>query len=72
MRIIIFASIVQQFHGITFYFMIIAGLSPKNSIKVLEIASGLSLVAIMISWVLVSYAGRRRTIMGCSAFLAAV
>ncbi|EXL40182.1 hypothetical protein FOCG_17283 [Fusarium oxysporum f. sp. radicis-lycopersici 26381] len=76
MRIIIFASIVQQFHGTTFvangtYFMIIAGLSPEKSIMVLEIASGLSLAAIMISWFLVDYLGRRRTIMGCTALLAA-
>ncbi|KAF5593501.1 general substrate transporter [Fusarium subglutinans] len=76
MRIIIFASIVQQFHGTTFvangtYFMIIAGLSPEKSIIVLEIASGLSLAAIMISWFLVDYLGRRRTIMGCTALLAA-
>lgn len=77
MRIIMFASIVQQFLGITFvangtYFMIVAGLSPTKSITVLEITSGLSLVAIMISWVLVDYVGRRRSIMGCSAFLAVV
>ncbi|KAG5778318.1 hypothetical protein H9Q73_008018 [Fusarium xylarioides] len=76
MRIIIFASIVQQFHGTTFvangtYFMIIAGLSPEKSIMVLEIASGLSLAAIMISWFLVDYLGRRRTIMSCTALLAA-
>ncbi|KAJ4124578.1 hypothetical protein NW754_000276 [Fusarium falciforme] len=77
MRIIIYASVVQQFHGLTFvangtYFMIVAGLSPTNSITVLEIATGLSLVAIMISWVLVNYVGRRRSIMGCTAFLAVV
>ncbi|KAH6867417.1 general substrate transporter [Thelonectria olida] len=77
MRIIIYASIVQQFHGLTFvangtYFMIIAGLSPKSSITVLEIASGLSLVAIMISWILTNYVGRRRSMLGCTAFLAVV
>ncbi|KAH7140076.1 maltose permease MAL61 [Dactylonectria estremocensis] len=77
LRIIIYASIVQQFHGLTFvangtYFMIIAGLSPTNSITVLELASGLSLVAIMISWVLTNYVGRRRSILGCTAFLALV
>lgn len=77
MRIVIFASIVQQFHGLTFvsngtYFMIIAGLSPSSSIVVLEIASGLSLVAIMVSWVLVNYVGRRRAMMGCTAWLAVV
>ncbi|KAF5564209.1 maltose permease [Fusarium phyllophilum] len=75
-RIIIFASIVQQFHGTNFvangtYFMIIAGLSPEKSIMVLEIASGLSLAVIMISWFLVDYLGRRCTIMGCTALLAA-
>ncbi|KAH6959774.1 general substrate transporter [Ilyonectria sp. MPI-CAGE-AT-0026] len=77
LRIIIYASIVQQFHGLAFvangtYFMIIAGLSPTNAITVLELASGLSLVAIMISWVLTNYIGRRRSILGCTAFLALI
>ncbi|KAM0414576.1 hypothetical protein ACHAPT_013581 [Fusarium lateritium] len=69
MRIIIFTSISVA-NGT--YFMIIAGLSPTKSVTVLEIASGLSLVAIMISWVLIDYVGRRHSTMGCSAFLAAV
>ncbi|KAH7117439.1 general substrate transporter [Dactylonectria macrodidyma] len=77
LRIIIYASVVQQFHGLSFvangtYFMIIAGLSPTKAITVLELASGLSLVAIIISWVLTNYVGRRRSILGCTAFLALI
>ncbi|KAH6695264.1 maltose permease MAL61 [Plectosphaerella plurivora] len=77
MRIIIFASIVQQLHGTSFvangtYFMIIAGLSPSNSITVLEVALSLALIGNVISWYLAAKAGRRRTIMSCTAFLAVV
>lgn len=73
-RIIIYASVVQQFLGVSFvangtYFMIVAGLSPVNSITVLEIALGLAMVANMISWVLATHPGRRRTIFGCTVFL---
>ncbi|KAH7110272.1 general substrate transporter [Dactylonectria macrodidyma] len=77
MRIIIFASTVQQCMGLSFvangtYFMIVAGLSPTNSITVLEIASGLALVGNIISWYLAARAGRRRTIIACTAFLSLV
>ena len=73
-RIIIYASIVQQFLGITFvangtYFMILAGLSPSSSIMVLEISLGLGLLANIISWLLASTVGRRRTLIGCAVGL---
>lgn len=73
-RIIIYASILQQFLGITLvangtYFMIVAGLSPANSILVLEIALGLALAANITSWVLASTLGRRRTLIGCAVWL---
>ncbi|KAK5044657.1 hypothetical protein LTR84_010549 [Exophiala bonariae] len=76
-RIILYASIVQQFHGISFvangtYFMIVAGLSPVNAIKVLEVACALALVGIMVSWFLSHLAGRRPTLIGCTAFLCPV
>ena len=73
-RIIIYASIVQQFLGITFvangtYFMILAGLSPSSSIMVLEISLGLGLLANIIAWFLASTVGRRRTFVGCAIWL---
>lgn len=76
-RIIIYASIVQQFLGVTFvangtYFMIVAGLSPANSILVLEIALGLALAANITSWFLVTIVGRRRTLLGCCILLTLV
>jgi MFS transporter, SP family, general alpha glucoside:H+ symporter len=76
-RITIYASIVQQFQGITFvangtYFMIIAGLSPTNALTVLQVASALALVGIMASWYLSQVAGRRRTLLSCTAWLGLV
>ena len=67
-RIIIYASILQQFVGVSFvsngtYFLILAGMSASSSIMVLEITSGLSLVTNMLSWLLASIVGRRRSLL---------
>ncbi|KAH6720545.1 maltose permease MAL61 [Leptodontidium sp. MPI-SDFR-AT-0119] len=76
-RIVIYASIIQQFLGTTFvangtYFMIIGGLSPVHTIMVLEICLGIALIANLGSWVLASTLGRRRTFYGNSFFLGAI
>ncbi|KAH7403894.1 maltose permease MAL61 [Cadophora sp. MPI-SDFR-AT-0126] len=76
-RIVIYASIIQQFLGTTFvangtYFMIVGGFSPMNTIIVLEICLGIALIANVVSWFLVSTLGRRRTFYANSFFLAAI
>ncbi|PCG97587.1 Major facilitator superfamily domain, general substrate transporter [Penicillium occitanis (nom. inval.)] len=67
-RIVVYASILQQFLGVSFisngtYFLITAGMTPSNSVMVLEIVSGLSMVSNIISWFLASSVGRRNSLL---------
>ena len=65
-RIVLYVNIMQQFLGVSFvangtYFLIIAGMTPSNSVMVLEIVSGLSMAANILSWFLANTTGRRNS-----------
>lgn len=66
-RIVLYVNVMQQFLGVSFvangtYFLITAGMTPSNSVMVLEIVSGLSMIANIVSWLLASTAGRRNSL----------
>lgn len=76
-RIVMWANLIQQFLGVTLlantsYFLQLGGMSPSNSVMIIQISASLILPGNILSWFLMTMFGRRSALLASTGVVGAM